>query len=89
MPFLSCMTLMVPLSVQREDLVHAVDLEIIKARTHMPSQTTEIRDEFCTKLQEREGYCAWTQIKYGTGLHIIPHHLGSEVRSTIFRWKAL
>ncbi|KIM46509.1 hypothetical protein M413DRAFT_441595 [Hebeloma cylindrosporum] len=43
------------------------------------SETTHSSDVgFRTDLQNREGYCAWTGIPYGTGLHIIPHRLGSE-----------
>jgi hypothetical protein len=71
--------------LSNEDLVHAVDLEVIKARKCVFSEFTETRDEFSTKLLERDVRCLWTGvIDYGARLHIIPPERGPEVRSTIF-----
>ncbi|KAF8232675.1 hypothetical protein L208DRAFT_1360845 [Tricholoma matsutake] len=62
------------------DLSQAVDLEVIKLRTNVPSETTNTPDEFRTNLLERDVCCAWTGAKpdYGAGLHIIPYKRGSE-----------
>jgi hypothetical protein len=56
--FLSMMLLLhAALSQQNKDLVHAVDLEVIKVRTNVPSQT---RNDFRTNLVERDVRCVWT-----------------------------
>ncbi|KIL57679.1 hypothetical protein M378DRAFT_87561 [Amanita muscaria Koide BX008] len=57
------------------DLVHAVDLEVIKLRTDVPSESTQTRDEFCNNLLERDVCCVWTGVgrAFGTGLHIVPY----------------
>ncbi|KAF8801171.1 hypothetical protein BYT27DRAFT_7235831 [Phlegmacium glaucopus] len=62
------------------DLIHAVDIEVIKTRTAVPSGSMETRDQFRTDLLERDTCCVWTGIeaRYGAGLHIIPHQRGSE-----------
>jgi hypothetical protein len=48
----------------------------------MSSQATETREDFRTKLLERDVYCVWTRAgrDFGAGLHIIPYKRGSEVR---------
>ncbi|KAF8520597.1 hypothetical protein BU17DRAFT_75593 [Hysterangium stoloniferum] len=58
----------------------AVDLEVIKMRTSVPSEPTQSRNEFRTNLLERDGFCVWTggAPKNGAGLHIIPFSRGSE-----------
>jgi hypothetical protein len=67
------------------DLVHVVDLEVIKTWTSMLSETSWTCDSFRNKLLERDVRCLWTGlVNYGAGLHIIPYKRGSEVRSTIF-----
>jgi hypothetical protein len=62
--------------MSKQNLVRAVDREVIKARTNESSESTQIRDEFRTNLEHRDAYYAWSGARYGTGLHIIPHHLG-------------
>jgi hypothetical protein len=58
---------------------HAVDLEVIKQRTHEPSETTGARDDFRNRLAERDGYdCVWSGLGSGVGMHIIPHRRGDE-----------
>ena len=71
-----------------EDLSHAVDLEVIKIGTDVPSETTQTRDRFRTKLLERDTCCVWSgsDPDGGVGLHIIPYQRGSDVRSTILCW---
>ena len=68
-----------------EDLTHAIDLEVIKERTHVASETTRTREDFGQRLLQRDPRCVWTGIssRLGVGIHIIPHRRGSEVRSTI------
>jgi len=58
-------------------LAHAVDLEVIKQRSQVPSETTTTREAFRTKLIERDGYCVWTGAD-GMGMHIIPYSRGDE-----------
>jgi hypothetical protein len=49
-------------------LLHAVDLEVIKQRTHVPSQTTRTREDFRQKLAQRDGEnCVWTGLS-GIGM---------------------
>jgi len=47
-------------------------------KTTTPSET---REEFRTRLLERDSCCVWTGMgaEYGNGLHIIPFKRGSEV----------
>ena len=74
------------LSNKDSDLIHAVDLNVIKARTNVPSEATlQAREEFRNKAMERDVCCVWTGLGLGflEGLHIIPHRWGSKVRSTI------
>ena len=61
-------------------LAHAIDIEVIKQRTHVQSETTQTREDFCTRLLERDGYCVWTGLE-GVGMHIIPHRRGDAVCS--------
>ena len=63
------------------DLSQAVDLEVIKQRSNVPSETTESRDDFRRDLLERDICCVWTGAsdELGTGMHIIPFKRGSEV----------
>ena len=60
-------------------LAHAVDPEVIRPRTRVPSETTT-REDFGAKLLERDGICVWTGV-HGVGMHIIPHGRGDEVHS--------
>jgi hypothetical protein len=74
--------------VKNEDLAHAIDLEVIKERTHEASETTRTREDFRQNLLERDPCCLWTgcDSQFGSGMHIIPHRRGSEVRSIIKYW---
>ena len=74
--------------LSNEDLVHAVDLEVIKLRTKVSSESSQARDDFRTNLVERDICCVWTGVgpTFAAGLHIIPYKRGSEVRSTILSW---
>jgi len=58
-------------------LAHAVDLEVIKQRSQVPSETTRTREDFRTKLLARDGCCVWTGLP-GMGMHIIPYSRGDE-----------
>jgi hypothetical protein len=62
------------------DVLHsAVDLEVIKQCTQVPSQTTGTRDNFKEKLVERDGTrCVWSSLPSGVGMHIIPYKRGDE-----------
>ena len=70
--------------MSNEDFIHAVDLEAIRDRTQVASETTSTREGFREKLLERDPNCVWTGLnqKYCSAMHIIPHRRGSEVRST-------
>jgi hypothetical protein len=59
-------------------LAHAVDLEVIKQRSQVLSETTEIFEDFTAKLLECDGRCVWTGVR-GIGMHIIPYERGDEV----------
>lgn len=72
-----------------EDLNCVVDLEVIKTRANVPSETSRAREDFRTLLLERDGSCVWSGYTYGVGMHIIPFKLGSEVRSIIIRLECL
>ncbi|KZP28686.1 hypothetical protein FIBSPDRAFT_947513 [Athelia psychrophila] len=61
-------------------LAHAVDLEVIKHQSQVPSDTTGTREDFRTKVSERDGCCVWVGIK-GAGMHIIPYARGDEACS--------
>jgi hypothetical protein len=69
-----------------EDLVRAVDLEVIKQRTKVLSETERTRDDFRARLLERDVCCVWTGVGpgYGAGMHTIPFKWGSDVCSTFF-----
>ena len=62
-------------------LAHAVDLEVIKQRSHGPSESTSIesREEFRTRILARDGFCVWTGFEMPVAMHIIPHRRGDEV----------
>jgi hypothetical protein len=59
-------------------LAHAVDVEVIKQRSQVPSETTATREEFRNKLFKRDGCCVWTGVRKGVGMHIIPFSRGDE-----------
>ena len=63
-----------------KDLAQVVDLDVIKARTDTPSESSAMRDDFRTVLGERDVRCVWTGSVLVDGLHIIPFKRGSEVR---------
>ena len=71
--------------MSNEDFIHAVDLEAIRDRTQVASETTSTLEGFPEKLLERDPNCVWTCMSssFCSGMHIIPHRRGSEVRSTI------
>ena len=81
---MSCKTL-TACYLSNEDLMHAVDLEVIKARTNEPSESTQTRDEFRHNLLQRDVSCVWTGLEplFGSGLHIIPFNRDSEVRPAV------
>ena len=62
-----------------------VDVEVIKARTAVPSETTGTRHGFRTRLIERDINCVFTglEARDSEGSHIIPFIRGSEVRSLL------
>ena len=62
-------------------LAHAVDLEVIKQRSGVPSETTRTREDFRTRVLERDGRCVWTGLPGGVGMHIIPYGRGNEACS--------
>ena len=70
-------------SLSIEDLTHAVDPEVIKKKSSVPSGTTLARENFCAKVLERDTCCVWTgnPPAFGQAMHIIPHQRGSEVCS--------
>jgi hypothetical protein len=43
-------------------LAHAVDIEVIKQRSQVSSETTETPEEFSAKLLERDGCCVYHPI---------------------------
>ncbi|KAF9513409.1 hypothetical protein BS47DRAFT_1344194 [Hydnum rufescens UP504] len=57
-----------------EDLSRAVDLEVIKYKSAVTSQTNTTRDDFRTRLLERDGFCVFTGYADGftEAVHIIP-----------------
>ena len=63
-----------------KDLAQVVDLNVIKARTDTPSESSAMRDDFRTVLEECDVRCVWTGSVLVDGLHIIPFKRGSEVR---------
>jgi len=62
-----------------------VDIEVIKARTTVPSETTETDQGFRTQLIDRDVCCVFTglEARVGEGLHVIPFRRGSEVCSSL------
>jgi hypothetical protein len=68
-------------------LACAVDLEVIKQRSHANSGTTGTREDFRTKLLDRDGRCVWTGLK-GIGVHIIPYARGNDACSRYSYWYA-
>ena len=58
-------------------LAHAVDLEVIKQRSQLSSESTGTHEDFRTRLIERDGRCVWTGLK-GIGMYIIPYERGNE-----------
>lgn len=60
-------------------LAHAVDLEVIKQRSQVPSETTGTPEDFRTRTLERDG-CVWTSLE-GIGMHVIPYGRGDEACS--------
>ena len=72
--------------LSNEDLTCAVDLEVIKTRTKVPSESTQTRLGFRDKFLQRDVRCVWTGAgpDASNALHIIPYKRGSEVCTTIF-----
>jgi hypothetical protein len=54
-------------------LACAVDLEVIKQRSQVSSETTGTPEDFRTRLLERDGRCVWTGMTRPTVMDIIPH----------------
>ncbi|KAI9567886.1 hypothetical protein HD554DRAFT_2314559 [Boletus coccyginus] len=64
---------------EQDVLLHAVDLEVIKLRSQVPSQTSRTRGSFREDLAKRDGErCVWTGFHRGAGMHIIPWSKGDE-----------
>lgn len=62
-------------------LSHAVDLEVIKLCSQVPSQTTETVEGFHQELATQDGkQCVWTGLPPGVGMHIIPWSKGDKAR---------
>lgn len=62
-------------------LAHAVDLEVIKEKTQVLSETgTESSDFFSSDLPRRDGVCVFSGLP-GVGMYIIPYQRGDEVHS--------
>ena len=61
-------------------LAHAVDLEVIKQRSQLPSETTRTHEDFRTRILERDGCCVWTGLE-GIGMDVIPYSRGDEACS--------
>jgi hypothetical protein len=72
------------IALLNEDLSQAVDLEVIKQRSNIPSETTGSRSNFRSDLLIRDACCVFTgsHEQFGSGMHIIPYRRGSEVCST-------
>ena len=64
------------------DLRRAVDLEVIRARDTVASESTITRVTFRDQLVRRDVLCVWTglPVDNGVGLHIIPFKRGDQVR---------
>ncbi|KAF8710165.1 hypothetical protein AX14_013339 [Amanita brunnescens Koide BX004] len=61
------------------DFTRIVDLEVIKLRTNVPSETTQTRDDFRRRLLRRDARYVWTGTEPdygGVGLYIIPYKRG-------------
>lgn len=61
-------------------LAHVIDLAVIKQRTKIETETTRTREDFHSKVCERDGYCVWSGVG-GIGMHIIPYAWGDEACS--------
>jgi hypothetical protein len=72
-------------SLSNTDLSMAVDIEVIKQRSNVPSETTESRSDFRNQLLIRDACCVFTgsSDRFGSGMHIIPYKRGSEVCSEV------
>lgn len=68
-----------------EDPAQYIDLEVIKSRTNVPSETTNTRESFSVDLLERDVCCVLTGQDpiMGDAFHIIPYKRGSDVRFII------
>lgn len=78
------------MSLLNKDLSLAVDMEVIKQRSNVSSETTESRSDFRNQLLIRDGRCVFTGSpeRYGSGMHIIPYRRGSEVCSKVLlHWR--
>jgi hypothetical protein len=67
-------------------LAHAIDLEVIKQRSQVSSETAGTRKDFRdfgAKVLERDGRCVWTGLR-GVGMYIIPYRRGDEVCSPYY-----
>ena len=70
--------------LSNEDPTCIVDLEVIKIRMNVPSETMQMCENFRAELLERDVCCIWTGLDaaLGNGSHIIPFKRGSEVCDT-------
>ncbi|KAF9506089.1 hypothetical protein BS47DRAFT_1399804 [Hydnum rufescens UP504] len=59
------------------DFGRMVDLEVIKQRSSVPSETTNTRDAFRDSLLERDECCVFRGVSRGHGIRIIPPERGS------------
>lgn len=68
-------------------LAHAVDLEVIKEKTQVLSETTGSSDFFSSDLPLRDGSCVLSGLP-GAGMYIIPYRRDDEARSHYLVWYA-
>jgi hypothetical protein len=62
-------------------LSHAVDLEVIKLRSQVTTESVGTRESFRHELATRDGeQCVWTSLPPGVSMHIIPWSRGDEAR---------
>ncbi|KAI9566243.1 hypothetical protein HD554DRAFT_2118651 [Boletus coccyginus] len=69
------------LPAKQDILYHAVDLEVIKLRSKVPTERTSSRGNFRHKLTRRDGtQCVWTGLQKGASeaMYIIPWSKGDE-----------
>jgi hypothetical protein len=61
-------------------MTSAVDPEVIKERSKVPSESATTRENFRGRVLERDGRCVFSgeDAEHSEAMHIIPHGRGSE-----------